>query len=308
MSSLYGDLPAPKVGINPVAPASKILPPPPLKKPSTPIQKPQEGKAALMQPPPKKKPPPIPRALLQKKRLAAVARTPNREGILATAVANRAQPSPLTPSTPTSISDVFLQQPYVANEYNPARPNDYEQYVVEREQRRERERAERKLKEELSIIQKQQPVPAVKMDLNVSGDEAYQRRLRMSQNLAAGGSISSPTASRPEKRRRTLDRCVTDSHTNVVLLQNLVGKGGVDKDLGDETAEECTKFGRVVKCHIVEAQQAPDDEAVRIFVEFSELSGAVRCLTGMQGRYFGGRRVKASYVSETCWTKGEYYP
>lgn len=38
----------------------------------------------------------------------------------------------------------------------------------------------------------------------------------------------------------------------MTLKQNMVGPGEVDKDLEPETAEECTKYGKVIKCVIFE--------------------------------------------------------
>lgn len=38
----------------------------------------------------------------------------------------------------------------------------------------------------------------------------------------------------------------------VAFDQNMVGPGEVDKDLEPETAEECTKYGKVIKCVIFE--------------------------------------------------------
>lgn len=39
----------------------------------------------------------------------------------------------------------------------------------------------------------------------------------------------------------------------------------------------------------------PPDEAVRIFVEFKTLPSAIKALTDLNGRYFGGRAVKATF-------------
>ena len=36
----------------------------------------------------------------------------------------------------------------------------------------------------------------------------------------------------------------------------MVGPGEVDKDLEPETAEECTKYGKVIKCVIFEVNKA----------------------------------------------------
>lgn len=37
-------------------------------------------------------------------------------------------------------------------------------------------------------------------------------------------------------------------------MQNMVGPGEVDEDLEPETAEECTKYGKVIKCVIFEVK------------------------------------------------------
>ena len=39
----------------------------------------------------------------------------------------------------------------------------------------------------------------------------------------------------------------------------------------------------------------PDDEAVRIFLEFERLESAVKALIDLNGRFFGGRTVKANF-------------
>lgn len=39
----------------------------------------------------------------------------------------------------------------------------------------------------------------------------------------------------------------------------------------------------------------PPDEAVRIFVEFKTLPSAIKALTDLNGRFFGGRSVKATF-------------
>ncbi len=40
----------------------------------------------------------------------------------------------------------------------------------------------------------------------------------------------------------------------VVVSQNMVGPGEVDEDLEPETAEECAKYGKVIKCLIFEVK------------------------------------------------------
>ena len=41
----------------------------------------------------------------------------------------------------------------------------------------------------------------------------------------------------------------------------------------------------------------PADEAVRIFVEFKTLPSAIKALTDLNGRFFGGRTVKALFYN-----------
>lgn len=90
-----------------------------------------------------------------------------------------------------------------------------------------------------------------------------------------------------------------DDATKVVLLQNMVGPGEVDEDLEVETKEECEKYGPVSKCLIYEIpnKRVPDSEAVRIFVEFCHIESARKAVNDLNGRYFGGRVVKASFYS-----------
>uniref|UniRef100_A0A8C4SDT2 Splicing factor 45 n=1 Tax=Erpetoichthys calabaricus TaxID=27687 RepID=A0A8C4SDT2_ERPCA len=85
--------------------------------------------------------------------------------------------------------------------------------------------------------------------------------------------------------------------TKVVLLRNMVGSGEVDEDLESETKEECEKYGKVVKCVIFEISGAHDDEAVRIFLEFERVESAIKAVVDLNGRYFGGRVVKACFYN-----------
>ncbi|KAL8563504.1 hypothetical protein ACOMHN_066171 [Nucella lapillus] len=85
--------------------------------------------------------------------------------------------------------------------------------------------------------------------------------------------------------------------SKVILLMNMVGPGEVDEELEPETAEECTKYGKVTKVVIYELPDVPDDEAVRIFVEFERMESAIKAIVDLNGRYFGGRIVRGSFFS-----------
>ncbi|GBO04071.1 Splicing factor 45 [Araneus ventricosus] len=75
----------------------------------------------------------------------------------------------------------------------------------------------------------------------------------------------------------------------------MVGPGEVDEDLEPETKEECGKYGEVIKCIIFELPSGPEDESVRIFIEFKRMESAIKAVVDLNGRYFGGRVVKASF-------------
>lgn len=76
----------------------------------------------------------------------------------------------------------------------------------------------------------------------------------------------------------------------------MVGPGDVDEDLEPEVKDECnTKYGEVIKVVICELPNAPPEEAVRIFVEFKRIESAIKAVVDLNGRFFGGRQVKAGF-------------
>ncbi|XP_073957736.1 splicing factor 45 [Choristoneura fumiferana] len=89
---------------------------------------------------------------------------------------------------------------------------------------------------------------------------------------------------------------IMKSPSKVVLLRNMVGPGDVDEELEPEVKDECnTKYGDVIKVVIFELPNAPADEAVRIFVEFKRIESAIKAVVDLNGRFFGGRQVKAGF-------------
>jgi len=165
--------------------------------------------------------------------------------------------------------------------------------------------------------------PAVKLDLSVSsGEEAFARRAAMSRGVA-------PVQPPPQPQQSFYDsnkRARTDSGgggapggspcppSRVVLLLNMVARGEVDEELEAETADECGKYGRVIKCTVFEvplgagAAPVPEDEAVRIFVKFDQISAAVAAQQELNGRPFAGRKVKAMFVDESKFNRGQLAP
>jgi splicing factor 45 len=106
--------------------------------------------------------------------------------------------------------------------------------------------------------------------------------------------------------RALLTACVL---TRVALPHSLHA-GEVDEELEDEVAEECEKHGGVVRVLIFEVTEpgcAPD-AAVRIFVQFVHTESAAKALAEMDGRFFGGRVVRASFFSEARFEAQELAP
>nr|CAG4644224.1 EOG090X0BIL [Lepidurus arcticus] len=108
-----------------------------------------------------------------------------------------------------------------------------------------------------------------------------------------------PAVGTPPANTKNEPQSITDLMKNpskVVLLRNMVGPGEVDDDLEPEVKEECqTKYGDVVQVVLYEMPGVPDDEAVRIFVEFKRVESAIKAVVDINGRFFGGRQVKAGF-------------
>ncbi|KAL0305427.1 UNVERIFIED_CONTAM: DNA-damage-repair/toleration protein, chloroplastic [Sesamum radiatum] len=275
----------------------------------------------------------------------------------------------------------------VLEEYDPARPNDYEDYRRERKrkqaeaevrreleerERREREREEREKRERDRDRDRDR-------ELSISGEEAWRRRAAMSGGgggvprspspppmgngggdgfsigksesgglgLGAEGKmtaaqrmmakmgwkegqglgkqeqgITTPlVAKKTDKRAGVIVNASESSKkvksvnfngppTRVVLLRNMVGPGEVDDDLEGEVAEECAKFGTVTRVLIFEITEPnfPHDEAVRIFIQFERAEQATKALIELEGRFFGGRVVRACFYEEERFNNNELAP
>ncbi|XP_050729848.1 splicing factor 45-like [Eriocheir sinensis] len=101
-----------------------------------------------------------------------------------------------------------------------------------------------------------------------------------------------PQSEKPEAKMAHILR----NPSKVALLRNMVGPGEVDDELEPEVREECNgKYGAVVQVVIFEIPKAVPEEAVRIFVEFQRVESAIKAIIDLNGRFFGGRQVKAGF-------------
>ncbi|XP_056604489.1 splicing factor 45 [Triplophysa dalaica] len=129
----------------------------------------------------------------------------------------------------------------------------------------------------------------------IVGDSA-EKTSGSSQNVVdPHGSGASADASKKNEANPLTE--ILKCPTKVVLLRNMVGRGEVDEDLEAETKEECEKYGKVTKCVIFEIPGVIEEEAVRIFLEFERVESAIKAVVDLNGRYFGGRVVKACFYN-----------
>uniref|UniRef100_A0A3Q3E235 Splicing factor 45 n=1 Tax=Labrus bergylta TaxID=56723 RepID=A0A3Q3E235_9LABR len=125
-------------------------------------------------------------------------------------------------------------------------------------------------------------------------EQGLSTALSVEKTSKRGGKIIIGDAA--EKREYYLS-CVCLLIYSPLMVRNMVGPGEVDEDLEGETKEECEKYGKVTRCVIFEIAEVMDDEAVRIFLEFERVESAIKAVVDLNGRYFGGRVVKACFYN-----------
>ncbi|XP_053662210.1 splicing factor 45 [Anopheles marshallii] len=118
----------------------------------------------------------------------------------------------------------------------------------------------------------------------------------------SSGSGNETVTSPPSAGQIASEPSITEimkSPSKVVLLRNMVGPGDVDDELEPEVKDECnTKYGDVVTVVIHEVPDVVPEEAVRIFVEFKRMESAIKAVVDLNGRFFGGRQVRAGFYNQ----------
>ncbi|XP_015787036.1 poly(U)-binding-splicing factor half pint [Tetranychus urticae] len=127
----------------------------------------------------------------------------------------------------------------------------------------------------------------------VAGEEP--QTLQQQENIVIKGSNA---------RQMLMQKLMRKTESRVVVLRNMVGVEDIDDALESEVTDECGKFGIVNRVIIYEEKQSEDDDAeviVKIFVEFSNSQEAIVARDSLNGRFFGGRIVKAEIYDQTLY-------
>ncbi|XP_060524354.1 poly(U)-binding-splicing factor half pint isoform X2 [Cylas formicarius] len=110
-------------------------------------------------------------------------------------------------------------------------------------------------------------------------------------------------------RHFVMQKLMRKVDSRVVILRNMVGPEDVDELLQDEIQEECSKYGQVEKVIIYNEKQSEEDDndiIVKIFVEFGETVEAEKARDSLNGRYFGGRMVRATLYDQTLFDHSDF--
>lgn len=231
------------------------------------------------------------------------------------------------PVTSSTLASQLYGSP--DEEYDPAKPNDYDEFCRRRVRLKAEEEMERRRQETLARQQQAVKPPEPKEDdfatrmmkkmgwkegsgLGKEGQGIATPLVLKKTDVATGTIVegakreapAQQPASQPAAKQAKAPPAARPP-TRVLLLNNLVGAGDVDEDLEGETAEEAGKYGKLIKCVVKEINGVPDTEAVRIFLEYESIEGSTKALLDMNGRYFAGRVVKARFYDEQRFAAGD---
>ena len=209
-------------------------------------------------------------------------------------------------------------------EYDPAQPCDYDALCKDRIRKRAAEEMEkrRRIEEE-----KQRKANEPKVEAPPKEDDFATKMMKkmgwkegvglgkdgqgitaplMAKKTDKNVAVIEQAPAKPVAPKPTPGTNFNRQPTRVVMLTNMVGKGEIDEDLADETKDEAGKYGEIKSVKCVEVPNARDDQAVRIFINFSAAESATKALLGFNGRFFGGRIVLARFFSPDLYDKGDY--
>ncbi|CAG2101768.1 unnamed protein product [Medioppia subpectinata] len=128
---------------------------------------------------------------------------------------------------------------------------------------------------------------------NSNVDES--QTLQQQENIVIKGSNA---------RQMLMHKLMRKNESRVIVLRNMVGVEDLDDELEKEVTEECGKFGFVNRVIIYQERQSEEEDAdivVKIFVEFGQQPEAIKGRDALNGRFFGGRIVKAELYDQILY-------
>uniref|UniRef100_G3MKM6 RRM domain-containing protein n=2 Tax=Amblyomma TaxID=6942 RepID=G3MKM6_AMBMU len=126
-------------------------------------------------------------------------------------------------------------------------------------------------------------------------EELEPQTLQQQENMMIKGSNA---------RHMLMRKLMRRTESCVVVLRNMVGVEDLDDELESEVTDECGRFGTVKRVIIYQERQSEDENAdivVKIFVEFSQAQESASARDALNGRFFGGRIVKAELYDQTLY-------
>ncbi|CAI8010135.1 Poly(U)-binding-splicing factor PUF60, partial [Geodia barretti] len=123
--------------------------------------------------------------------------------------------------------------------------------------------------------------------------------LQQEENVSISGSNA---------RLMIMKKLSRKSESSVIVLRNMVVAEDLDEELEDEVTGECSKYGAVERVVIYQEKQGVEDDAetiVKIFVMFSKPSEAEAAISSLNGRWFGGKMIKAQMYDQAKFEANE---
>ncbi|XP_032219019.2 poly(U)-binding-splicing factor PUF60 isoform X2 [Nematostella vectensis] len=200
-----------------------------------------------------------------------------------------ATPVVTTAALPVTTTAAMIQQQQLQQQQLQQQQLLQQQELLQQQQQQQQEQQSQR---QASEIAQQQA------EIKAKIDEETQRK------MAEGGSISheeNMSISGSNARYMVMQKLSRKSESKVMVLRNMVGVGDLDEDLEHEVTDECSKFGTVSRVVIYKEKQGEEEDAeviVKIFVEFTSPDETDKATSNLDGRWFGGRAVKAEAYNE----------
>lgn len=236
-------------------------------------------------------------------------------GVMSTSIA--AQPI-MTASTallagpPTAVVTPVAATPVVTTTGLPVQPAAVQQLQLQQQQLQQQQlQQQQQLVQQQQLQQQQlqqqqsaQVIAQQQAEVRAKIEEETQRKVAESsisheENMSISGSNA---------RYMVMQKLSRKSESKVLVLRNMVGVEDLDEDLEHEVTDECSKFGVVNRVVIYNEKQGEEEDAeviVKIFVEFTQTSETENAANALNGRWFGGRVIKAEGYDEIKFGAGD---